>query len=346
MPDTLPRGTKRARSGVHAHISLEELTFVAALLIVMFGDASLLAVALACGFDYLNSDAAIALSDDWVLVVEWDGEPFHSSDERKANDVRKTKSIIAKHENAIVIRLRSKCGDLPALAGEHRAIIIETKRNVAQAAHQVAAHLLASPMLQMPDTIAARLRTPTATKQLNAAAQAAAIAHHAALVPAFEKRVSELTAVAGAKVAGFLVRNSTRLVASGAAAPCVSRFLAAPFSLTPTQLVTFMCDGVAAAMERPTWWERLHSLLRPPFSLTPAQLPTFMCGGVAAAMERPTWWERLHALLRPPFSLTPKQLVTFTCNGVAAAMSHDHKWQFMATHPEVMASTKRARSSA
>ena len=103
MPDTLPRGTKRARSGVHAHISLEELTFVAALLIVMFGDARLLADALACGFDYLNSDAAIALS-------EWDGEPFHSSDERKANDVRKTKSI-TEHENAIVIRLRSKCDD-------------------------------------------------------------------------------------------------------------------------------------------------------------------------------------------------------------------------------------------
>ena len=50
MPDTLPRGTKRARSGIQAHISLEELTFVAALLIVMFGDASLLADALACGF--------------------------------------------------------------------------------------------------------------------------------------------------------------------------------------------------------------------------------------------------------------------------------------------------------
>ena len=254
MPDTLPRGTKRARSGVHAHISLEELTFVAALLIVMFGDATLLADALACGFDYLNSDAAIALSE-WVLVVEWDGEPFHTSDERKANDVRKTESIIAEHKNVIVIRLRSKCGDLPALAGEERAIIIETERNVAQAAHQVAAHLLASPMLQMPAAIAARLRTPTATMQLNAAAQAAAVAHHAALVPAFEKRVSELTAVAGAKVAGFLVRNSTRLVASGAAATCVSRFLAAPFSLTPAQLTTFMCGGVAAAMSRDHKWQ-------------------------------------------------------------------------------------------
>ena len=256
---SLLRGAKRVRSGVHAHISLEEVTFVAALLITMFGDACLLAAALAHGFEYLNSDAAIVLGD-WVLVVEWDGELFHSSDERKANDVRKTKSIIAKHERVLVVRLRCKCGDLPELAGEQRVIIIETKPNAAGAAQQVAARLLASPILQMPcATIAARLTTSTAPKVINAAARAAAVAHYATLSAEFEKRFVELTAIAPTKVATILTRNSTRLVASGAAATYVSRLLAPPFCLSAAQLATFMCDGAAAAMERDTWWTRLAS---------------------------------------------------------------------------------------
>ena len=290
---SLLRGAKRVRSGVHAHISLEEVTFVAALLITMFGDACLLAAALAHGFEYLNSDAAIVLGD-WVLVVEWDGELFHSSDERKANDVRKTKSIIAKHERVLVVRLRCKCGDLPELAGEQRVIIIETKPNAAGAAQQVAARLLASPILQMPcATIAARLTTSTAPKVINAAARAAAVAHYATLSAEFEKRFVELTAIAPTKVATILTRNSTRLVASGAAATYVSRLLAPPFCLSAAQLATFMCNSVAAAMERDTWWTRLASLLAQPFCLTAAQLATFMCGSVAAAMERDTWWARL-----------------------------------------------------
>ena len=130
-------GAKRSRKGLHAHVSSEEVRFVASVLVMMHGNADALAQTIEAGKTFLNSDAAIVISETCVLVLEWDGEAWHTAEERKANDVLKTKQIIADFPQAMVVRMRSKCGPLPVLDNEPRAMIIETKRNTAEAAQQL-----------------------------------------------------------------------------------------------------------------------------------------------------------------------------------------------------------------
>jgi hypothetical protein len=144
--EALPR-----RKGLHAHISNEEVQFIAAVLMLMNGNADDLAKTIEAGKTFVDSDAAIVVSETCVLVLEWDGEIWHNTEERKANDVRKTKQILDDFPQAVVVRMRSKCGPLPALDKEPRAIIIETKRNTAEAAQQLAARLATSQVEQVPE---------------------------------------------------------------------------------------------------------------------------------------------------------------------------------------------------
>ena len=314
----LPRNAKRSRKGIFAHISLEEVIFVAAVLIIMYGDARELGKVLGAGAGYLNSDAAIVLSESCVLVLEWDGEIFHSDDHRRANDVRKTREILATWSQAFVVRMRSKCGPLPELNDVSRAIIIETARNPAKAALQLAEWLVSSSSIKEVKE--------SSIKAVNNKAKTAAMDYWASMEDTFQSSYEALTTVAGQKVATFMAKQCSKLVVSGEATTLIQRLLAPPFRLTSAQLVTFMSDSVAAAMEGDAWWARLQQLLAPPFSLTSAQLVTFMSDGVAAAMQRDAWWARLQQLLAPPFSLTTAQLTTFMSGGVAAAMQRDAWW--------------------
>jgi hypothetical protein len=115
-------GAKRSRKGLHAHISNEEVQFIAAVLMLMNGNADDLAKTIEAGKTFVDSDAAIVVSETCVLVLEWDGEIWHNTEERKANDVRKTKQILDDFPQAVVVRMRSKCGPLPALDKEPRAL--------------------------------------------------------------------------------------------------------------------------------------------------------------------------------------------------------------------------------
>ena len=82
-----------------------------------------LRAALDLGATIANSDAAIVLGSaagDLTLVLEWDGHLWHTSKERVADDVLKTKRIRAAAPDAVIVRLRSLCGPIDELAGALR----------------------------------------------------------------------------------------------------------------------------------------------------------------------------------------------------------------------------------
>ena len=56
--------------------------------------------------------------------------------------------------------------------------------------------------------------------------------------------------------------------------------------MSTEQLVTFMCDGVAARLDQPGFLMGLKTLVGE-LGLSTQQLVTFMCGGVAARLGQP-----------------------------------------------------------
>jgi hypothetical protein len=106
-------------------------------------------------------------------------------------------------------------------------------------------------------------------------------------------------------------------------------------SMSVEQLTTFMCDGVASALNGPNrdgFMESLLALTQPPFDMSVEQLTTFGGGSVASALNGPNrdgFMESLLALTQPPFHMSVKQLTTFMGNSVASALNGPNRDGFM-----------------
>ena len=109
--------------------------------------------------------------------------------------------------------------------------------------------------------------------------------------------------------------------------------------MSKEQLVSFMCDSVAFALNGPRPQEfmgQLKVLQEAPFSLSKEQLVSFVCDSVASALNGPRRREfmgKLKSFLEVPSPFHPlypcmskEQLVSFMCDPVASAMGKNKDW--------------------
>ncbi len=134
--------TRIIKSGRGSSHSLDENVFVAYMLHLLGYSvtADLVMQAQSLGEKYQNSDAAIAIPNKGVIVLEWDGQ-LHTA-ERVENDELKSKQILCDPTVWCLVRIRTPGCPPLSIGDSRRCVVLHVKSKSPTTAIQFVAHQL------------------------------------------------------------------------------------------------------------------------------------------------------------------------------------------------------------
>eukprot|EP00966_Prymnesium_polylepis_P154266 3562236-Prymnesium_polylepis.1 len=276
--------------------------------------------ALRRGDDFLLTDLLLHL-DGVRLAIEYDGGNFHT-EEKIPSDVKKTRRLLAKGSDVLVLRLRVCAPPLEELEGEDRCLVVHVGRRSHMGPALTATAAALAPLL--PELYAERLRKVGPERR----PMADAVAREAIEVinKRFHSQMKRLRNMVCHELADHLinVHGVKRRLWTGELADGIARLQ--EMGMDNDDLRTFMCNSVAAAIGKQYFWEGIARLQE--MGMDKDDIRIFMCNGVASAIGKQYFWEGISWLQE--MGMDNNDLRTFMCDGVASAIGKQYFWDGIA----------------
>ena len=222
------------------------------------------------------------------IIIEYDGAYYHSGVESAERDMRKTRRILEENMTSLVMRIRD--GGLDNLTmDDPRLLQISIPKDVSSVAMKakIVIEALLEILPQCPATCKCILahtytaRAPPIERmcvRLQEQSNEVFKRDWTALVALFDGDEDASMCVLG--VHGVQSRMS--------AVVGFLTYLKDDIGMDKDQITTFMCDGLAARMDRPEVIRTFLDYLKDDIGMDTDQIATFMCNGLAAHLGKPT----------------------------------------------------------